>query len=101
MVEEVEMDDGEYEIDEEEEKLPQPSIKIAVLNGVPWYHTLRLKGVLQGQRITVLVDVGATHNFIDASLLEKKNMPTESSEGFTMVIPGNHTMEFNRWTPNL
>ena len=46
MVEEAEMVDGEYEIVEEEEKLPQTNNKIIVLNGVPRFHTLRLKGVL-------------------------------------------------------
>ena len=47
-VEEAEMVDGGYETTEEEENLPKPSSKIAVLNGVPRYHTLSLKRVLQG-----------------------------------------------------
>ena len=62
---------------------------------------MRLKGVLQGQRITTLADGGSTHNFIDAALVEKRKLPTESFEGFIVVIPGNHTMECNRWIPNL
>ena len=53
------------------------------------------------QKITVLVDGGATHNFIDLSLVERRKIPTEPFKGFTMVIPGNHTMECNRWIPNL
>ena len=101
MVEEAEMVDGEYETTKEEEQIPQTNNKIAVLNGVPWFQTLRLKGVSQGQIITVLVDGGATHNFIDESLVEKRKLPTNSFEGFTMVIPGNHTMECNHWIPNL
>ena len=56
---------------------------------------------MQGQRITVLVDGGATHNFINAALVEKRKLPTESFEGFIVVILGNHTMECNRWIPNL
>ena len=101
MVEDVDMDDGEYEIDKEEEHLPQTNKKIAVLNRVPRFHTLRLKGVLQGQIITVVVDGGSTHNFIDAALVKKREIPTESFEGFIVVILGNHTMECNRWIPNL
>ena len=72
-----------------------------MLNGVPQFHTLRLKGVLQGQRITNLVDGGVTHNFIDATLVDKRKLLTEYFEGFIVVIPGNHTMECNRWIPNL
>ena len=66
------MGDGEYETAEEEEQPHQTSNKICVLNGVPWFNTLRMKGVLQGNNITVLVDGGATHNFIDSSLVERK-----------------------------
>ena len=63
-----------------------------MLNGVHRFHTLRMQGVLQRQKIIVLVDVGATHNFIDSALLERTKVPTDPFEGFTMVIPGNHTM---------
>jgi len=39
---------------------------LASLRGVPKYLTLHVRGTVQGQRISVLVDSGATHNFIDA-----------------------------------
>jgi len=100
-IEEAELGDGDYETAEEEEQPHQNNSKIAVLSGVPRFHTLRLKGVLQGQKITVLVDGGATHNFIDSALVERRKLPTEPFEGFTVVIPGNHTMECNRWIPDL
>ena len=48
VMEEAEMDDGEYETTEEEEHPHQTKNKIVVLSGVPRFHTLRLKGVLQG-----------------------------------------------------
>ena len=95
------MGDGEYEMGKEEEQPHQTNSKIFVLSGLPRFHTLRLKGVLQGQKITVLVDGGTTHNFIDSSLVERRKIPTETFEKFTMVIPGNHTMECNRWIPDL
>ena len=47
-VEEAELGDGDYEIAEEEEQPHQNNSKIDVLSGVPRFHTLRLKGVLQG-----------------------------------------------------
>ena len=48
VLEEAEMTDGEYETSKEEEQPYQTRSKIAVLNGVPKFHTLRLKGLLQG-----------------------------------------------------
>ena len=61
MVEEDDMVDGEYETTEEEDQPHQTNIKIFVLSGVPWFHTLRLKGVLQGHKITILVGGGGEH----------------------------------------
>ena len=43
---------------------------IASLSGIPRFHTFRMRGGVQGHRVTVLVDGGASHNFIDASLVE-------------------------------
>ena len=87
------MGDGDYDTAVEEEQPHQNNSKIDVLSGVPRFHTLRLKGVLQGQKITVLVDGGATHNFIDSALAKRRKLPTDPFEGFTVVIPRNHTME--------
>jgi hypothetical protein len=36
--------------------------------------------------VTVLVDGGAPHNFIDASLVERKGITTEAFEGFSVII---------------
>ena len=39
---------------------------LADLRGVPQYLTLCIRGTVCGQRVSILVDSGATHNFIDA-----------------------------------
>ena len=39
---------------------------LVALRGVPKYLTLCVQGTVCGQRVSVLVDSGATHNFIDA-----------------------------------
>lgn len=33
---------------------------------VPKFLRLRIRGTIQGQQVSILVDSGATHNFIDA-----------------------------------
>ena len=65
---------------------------MAVLSAVPHYHTIRCKGVVLGQRASVLVDGGATLNFIDSEMVEKRKIPSEPFDGFTVVIPGHNTM---------
>ena len=54
-----------------------------------------------GQRASVLVDGGATHNFIDADMVEKRKIPSEPFDGFTVVIPGHNIMQCNTWVPKL
>ena len=74
---------------------------IATLSGIPRFHTFQVQGVLQGQRCTVLIDDGATHNFIDSTLVERRGLPTEEFEGFTVVVAGGGCMECTRWIPKL
>ena len=69
--------------------------------GPPRYHTFRVRGVLQGHKVTVLIDSGASHNFIDASLVDMREIPTEEFEGFTVIIPRGYKMECTRWIPKL
>ena len=54
-------------VEEESLQGDTPEGVIATLSGVPRFHTLKVMGVAQGHRVGVLVDGGATHNFIDAA----------------------------------
>ena len=53
--------------EEESQQGDTPKGVIATLSGVPRFHTLRVRGVVQGHRVGVLVNGGATHKFIDAA----------------------------------
>jgi hypothetical protein len=44
--------------------------------------------VLQGRRVSVLNDGGASHNFIDSSLLQRRHIPTVDFEGFHVEVVG-------------
>jgi hypothetical protein len=74
---------------------------IASLFGIPRFHTFRMRGGVQGHRVTVLVDGGASHNFIDASLVERKGIATEAFEGFSVIIPGENTLNCTRYVPQM
>jgi hypothetical protein len=55
----------------------------------------------KGHKVTMLIDSGASHNFIDASLVDRREILTEEFEGFTVIIPGGYQMECTRWIPKL
>jgi hypothetical protein len=56
-----------------------------------------MRGVLQGQRVLVLIDGGASHNFIDATLLKRRHIATVEFEGFKVEVAGGSTMPCNRY----
>jgi hypothetical protein len=74
---------------------------MASMSGFPRYHTFRVRGVLQGHKVTILIDGGASHNFIDANMVERRGIPIEEFDGFTVVIPGGHQMSCTKWIPKL
>jgi hypothetical protein len=67
------------------------------ISGVPKFNAFRMRGVLQGQRVLILIDGGASHNFIDAALLKRRYIPTVEFEGFKVEVAGGSTMPYNRY----
>jgi hypothetical protein len=74
---------------------------LASISEVPKFNTFRMRGVLQGQRVLVLIDGGASHNFIDAALLKRRHIPTVEFEGFKVEVAGGSTMPCNRYIPGM
>lgn len=62
---------------------------------------LRARGTVHSQRVSVLIDSGATHNFIDAQMVEQRGIQTESFDGFLILVPGDQTMVCARYVPEL
>ena len=63
--------------------------------------TLRVQGSILNQRVSILVDSGATHNFIDAQLVQRREIPTDSFEGFFVLVPGDRNMQCMNYVPSL
>jgi hypothetical protein len=74
---------------------------LASISGVPKYNTFRMRGVLQGQKVSVFIDGGASHNFIDSALLQRRHIPTVEFEGFKVEVAGGSTMPCNRYIPGM
>lgn len=46
-------------------------------------------------------DSGEIHNFIGAQIVEWRGIHTEAFEGFSVLVPGDQTMQYTRYVPNL
>jgi len=49
----------------------------------------------------MLIDGGASHNFIDMAMVERRHIPTVDFEGFLVEVPGGHTMDCDRYIPHM
>jgi hypothetical protein len=74
---------------------------LASISGVPKFNTFRMRGVFQGQRVSVLIDGGASHNFIDVALLKRRHIPTVEFEEFKVEVAGGSTMPCDRYIPGM
>jgi predicted aspartyl protease len=59
---------------------------MASMLGFPRFHTFRVRGFLQGHKVTILIDGGASHNFINNNMVERRGISTEEFNGFIVVI---------------
>ena len=71
------------------------------MRGVPKYLTLRVQGSIMNHRVSVLIENGATHNFIDVHLVQRRAIPTDTFEGFSVLAPGDRTMQCMHYVPSL
>jgi hypothetical protein len=53
-------------------------------------------GIMKGQRVMTLVYDGATHNFIDVSLVTRRNIPVEYFEVFNVVVEDGYKMTYTK-----
>jgi hypothetical protein len=74
---------------------------LASISGVPKYNTFKMRGVLQGQKVSVLIDGGASHNFIDSALLQRRHIPMVEFEGFKVEVARESTMPCNKYIPGM
>jgi hypothetical protein len=76
-------------------------VTISSINGVPKFNTFRMRGVLQGQKVSVLIDGEASHKFIDSTFLKRRHIPTVEFEGFRVEVAGGCTMPCDRYIPGM
>jgi hypothetical protein len=83
-------------------RVPAKGGVIETLSRVPRDETIRIKGLIQERRhVTTLVDGGAIHNFIDATLVSRRGLQTEEFEGFTVAVADGYTVTCLDKVPDL
>ncbi|CAA0843031.1 Unknown protein, partial [Striga hermonthica] len=91
LIEFVDSDDEEPVIEEErkvevEVLEDEAEISVHAMAGTKGPRTMRLPAWVKDQRVTVLVDNGSSHNFINATLSHKLKLPTSMVEPFEVRV---------------
>lgn len=78
-------DDLETETGKEDE-MPMLELYMNSIVGLSGNHTMKLKGKVKGEEVIILIDSGATHNFITTELIERLNIPIQASRVFEVSL---------------
>ena len=84
-------DDYEESDNEVQELVPEVSFHAEIekyfqISGMAHPQTMRLQGKLKNKEVTVLVDGGSAHNFMDQSIVEKLGLPVDRTQSFQVVV---------------
>jgi hypothetical protein len=75
----------------EQQHVEVQGVTIAALLVVPIFHIFRFEGECR-DIVTILIHGGATHNFIDSTLVTGRGIPTIDLERFDVVVVGGSSM---------
>ncbi len=68
------------------EKQAEPEISFHAMTGSSHPLTMRVLGVLSKTNITILLDNGSTHNFIDPCVVSKLRLPVIKDNHFQVTV---------------
>ena len=72
-----------------------PMLLVATMIGISQPQSLKLFGDIKGTKVTVLIDSGIIHNFIDPRVAKNLNIFIYPTVNFQVLIPWNKTTPFN------
>nr|AEV42261.1 hypothetical protein [Beta vulgaris] len=68
------------------ETFVNPEISLNSVMGFSNPKTLKLRGTIYGEAVIVMIDPGATHNFVSIHTVERLNIPVSHAKGFEVSL---------------
>ncbi|KAJ0082794.1 hypothetical protein Patl1_12021 [Pistacia atlantica] len=90
-IEDVEGDQPELEPHE-----ALPEISFYAIAGTEHPQTIRVLGKLKNKHVTVLIDGGSIHNFIDQAIVSEFSLPVIQDKKFQVMVANREKIEFAR-----
>ena len=76
-------------------------ISLHALIGINGYHTMRVQGKIKNQLVSILVDTGSTHNFVDQKIVKKAGVKLHSVNGMTITVANGEKLLAQEWCTGL
>lgn len=88
---------GEHEEEEErreEERVEETAMQLNMgsVAGMTSRKSLKLWGTIRDRDVTVLIDTGATHNFLSSQVVEELGLETDDSHDFVVKVGDGHNV---------
>lgn len=91
---ETEAEEGLWDDEDRNDGLPEgpncveeePQISVHALSGSFSFRTMRLKGQIKKHPITILIDSGSTHNFLDPNVAKRTGLVVTVTTPLTVVV---------------
>ena len=65
------------------------------------YHTMRVEGKIRNQLVSILVDIGSTHNFVDQKVVKNIEVKLQSVTGLTVTVANGEKLKADEWCTSL
>ncbi|KAJ7942659.1 Ty3/gypsy retrotransposon protein [Quillaja saponaria] len=59
------------------------------------YQTMKVQGLIKKQSVTVLIDSGSTHNFIDSDVIKRLKVKTQLTDALEVQVANGHRVQVN------
>ncbi|KHN33219.1 Transposon Ty3-I Gag-Pol polyprotein, partial [Glycine soja] len=77
-----------------------PHISLHAMAGSPSPETFRVYGTIRSARITVLIDSGSTHNFLQPRVASFLHLATESTQPLRVLVGNGSTLDCDKRCPD-
>lgn len=74
------------EVVEETNLIPTVDISLSSVMGISNQKTMKLKGLIEGVEVILMIDPGAINNFISLTAVQKLNLPYSTSVKFGVTL---------------
>lgn len=84
--EEADEEEDAKQLDDDPLTLEEMQISVHALAGSNSFRTMRIIGNLKGRNLTILIDSGSTHNFVEPSIVKWSGQKVESTEELPVTV---------------